>query len=63
MLLASGQQETIIFIRMENKSIFFLTVCFPHLELNVTESDKICAVAHIITYWLQKEIDNSHREK
>jgi hypothetical protein len=30
---------------------------------NVTESNKICAVAHILTYWLQKEIDNSRREK
>lgn len=48
---------------MENKSIFFLAVCFPHQQSNVTESNLICAVAHIITYWLQKEIDNSHREK
>lgn len=42
---------------------FFQNAYSLTCALNVTESDKICAVAHIITYWLQKEIDNSHREK
>ncbi|BCL47660.1 hypothetical protein HMPREF0208_00172 [Citrobacter koseri] len=30
---------------------------------NVTESNEICAVAHTLTFSLQKEIDNSRREK
>ncbi|HFS1964613.1 TPA: hypothetical protein ACHWTH_004283, partial [Escherichia coli] len=29
----------------------------------VTKIIKICAVAHVLTFWLQKEIDNSRREK
>ncbi|OOJ00150.1 hypothetical protein BMT74_19245 [Escherichia coli] len=34
----------------------------PSLSL-VTKIIKICAVAHVLTFWLQKEIDNSRREK
>lgn len=45
------------------KCFFFFFVTFLLPKQNVTENKKICAVAHTITYSLQKEIDNSRREK
>jgi hypothetical protein len=51
------------FILMENKRFFHLFNAFLSPDENVTESNEICAVAHTITYSLQKEIDNSRREK
>jgi len=51
------------FISMENKRFFHFFNAFLSPNENVTESNEICAVAHTITYSLQKEIDNSRREK
>ncbi|CEJ65989.1 hypothetical protein [Citrobacter pasteurii] len=48
---------------MENKQFFQFFNAFLSVDENVTESNQICAVAHTITYSLQKEIDNSRREK
>ncbi len=45
------------------QAIISLLQRFLSASENVTESNQICAVAHVLTYWLQKEIDNSRREK
>ncbi len=53
------------FMPMENKSIFFLAVCFPfHQQLNVTEKAiKYVRLSHGYYIPVTESTDNSHREK